>query len=124
MKKVKIQSFSDVITNSSSELFVIRSTDEAWAEIQNKIDAIAKAIEIDGGDNWEYVDRASEETAQKYRDYGYGIDMEAGDHYIYVYENCMPWPLMEMIDDYLPYNKKLQQLNNGENIYVERYHLG
>ena len=122
MRKIRIQSFSDVITNSSSELFVVRSNDEAWEEIQKKINDIAEAMEADI--DWEYVDDASEEDAKEYRESGYNIDINEGDHFIYVYENGMPWPLMDIISDWFKYNDKIKTLNNDEYPYIERYHLG
>lgn len=122
MRKIRIQSFSDVITNSSSELFVVRSNDDAWKEIQKKINDIAEAMEADI--DWEYVNEASEEDVKEYRESGYNIDINKGDHFIYVYENGMPWPLMDIIDDWFKYNDKIKTLNNNKCPYIERYHLG
>lgn len=61
--KVNIQSVSDVITNSSSEIFSIR-TDMPKKELQSLIEKIHSQFEYNG--SWEKWSKMSDEEKEKY----------------------------------------------------------
>lgn len=61
--QIKIQSFSDVITNSSSETFVINTTEDIKT-ISKIINKIAEKNRYEG--SWEDYEKLSEEEKSKY----------------------------------------------------------
>lgn len=68
---IAIQSISDLITNSSSEVFIVKS--DSPEEVRELIMNVAEQHEWDG--NWEEWDKLSEEEQAKY-DSGSGMGME------------------------------------------------
>ena len=101
--KLTTQSVSDIITNSSSEVFVVRNLKSRNQELQELITSVmtAAGLEID--------DILSFEVASTD---GWNIKYKKGDMLIWsADENSIPYWLMEFIE----------QLNYN---HISRYHLG
>ena len=104
MKHYKIISYSDVITNSSSEVFVIHSKPEFQGEINEEIpellNQICDAVDLNINKMMEFD--VSNET---YIDEDWYYYVHKGDLLIYsVSDNTIPYWLMDLIDsiNYLP----------------------
>ena len=113
----KIQSISDIITNSSSEVFII-STDNH----KKIIDLVSDICDVCG---WKVDDLMYFESA--YRDGSVegwpDINYRKGDLLIYsAGDNTIPYCIMEMIGD-LPY-LNAPALNGAEVTEIKRRHLG
>ena len=97
---MKILNISDVITNSSSEVFVIKPQDgidseELLAEIEDFIQSLCDSMGYDDPGLYSYV------TDQNYKDsYFCNYNYSSGDIVIHSNgENSIPWKLMDTITD-------------------------
>lgn len=109
-----IQSISDIITNSSSEVFVIKGKEERNQEIIDIITGLYKLLGRDIDEDLE-ISIADEEFYDSYYNYKY----DKGDLVIYsAGDNSIPYPIMVFIQE-LPY--LLDYLNYDD---VSRCHLG
>ena len=106
-------SFVDLITNSSSELFVCNSdkTLEAFREFLTKLVEMHQEL---SGESTAFEDMFQEPwIADKndYRDYeGYGVMINKGDILLRsADDNSIPWAIVGLIESYIP---------------CQRYHLG
>ena len=111
---VMIQSISDIITNSSSEVFVIKGQKERNQEIMELIIGFYKLI----GRN---IDQDLEMfvASEKFRDKDWGYKYKKGDIVIYSNDdNSIPYVVMVFIEE-LP--SVLDYLRYGD---IERCHLG
>lgn len=109
-----IQSISDIITNSSSEVFVIKGQKERNQEIMGLIINLYKLIGRD-------IDRDLEMfvATKKFHDREWEYKYKKGDIVIYSSdENSIPYAIMVFIEE-LP--SILDYLNYGD---IERHHLG
>lgn len=113
---IKIQSFSDVITNSSSELFIIKDPKEIGDEITEFLYKLYKILHRDIDEDM-YIESANYDSINEVEDWGYKC--KKGDLLIWSSgENSIPYPIMDLIEG-LPY---LTEEFSGIN--VERHHLG
>lgn len=120
---IHIQSISDLITNSSSEVFICSvdstNTEALRDEIEELIDTLMKLL---GYEDDSYYCGATVEIAESdgvvdgWNDYKY----KKGDILIWSNDdNSIPWDIMNILSD-LQYNKRF-----GDRITnVERHHLG
>lgn len=109
-----IQSISDIITNSSSEVFVIKGQKERNQDIMNIIIGLYELLGRDIDKDLE-MSVASQDFKDKFWDYHY----KKGDIVIYSNEdNSIPYAIMEFIEN-LP--SLLDYLHYGD---IERCHLG
>lgn len=109
-----IQSISDIITNSSSEVFVIKGQKERNQEIMNIIIGLYKLLGRDIDEDLE-MSVASDNFKDRSWDYQY----KKGDIVIYSTEdNSIPYAIMKFIEE-LP--SVLDYLHYGD---IERCHLG
>ena len=113
---MKIQSFSDIITNSSSELFIIHSPKENGDKIteflQGVYDLLGKDIDEDM-----YIEPVGTSEIHEVADYGYSC--KKGDLLIWSQkDNSIPSPIMDLIEG-LPYLIETIPWNS-----IERHHLG
>lgn len=109
-----IQSISDIITNSSSEVFIIKSQKERNQEIMELIMGFYKLI----GRN---IDNDLEMfvASEKFHDKDWGYKYKKGDIVIYSNDdNSIPYAVMVFIEE-LP--SLLDYLHYGD---VTRCHLG
>lgn len=122
---IPIQNISDVITNSSSELFICQSENpeqmvEVIKEVLTTVYENYKKARSYGDRNTaslyeESLDEILEITISDSdgHDNGYGYDYKKGDIIIEgLYDNSIPPIIMDFIYEFFPYNK------------VKRYHLG
>ena len=112
---IPVQSISDVITNSSSELFIIKNPKKKGEEITEFLQGVYKLLGQDIDEDM-YIESAN---AQSIKDVSYqGYKCEKGDLLIWSQEeNSIPYPIMDLIEgcEYLfdlPYGS------------IERHHLG
>lgn len=126
MKKViKIQTFSDIITNSSSEVFVCKSDNpEEKAELLREVLSgmfmlYRKGMGMDGPDAPEWFGRTLDDILEisvsdtSYRDKEWDYTVEAGDIIIESTEdNSIPDFMMDVIESMLGWGN------------YERHHLG
>jgi hypothetical protein len=117
MKKINIQSMSDIITNSSSEVFVIQGgslTDaivrivkdvtELWCNAANNewLKEVSDILEVEVANDF-------------YDDSDWGYHYNKGDIVIYsTDDNSIPYDLMEALEDIL----------NALGVKWQRRHLG
>lgn len=124
---VKIQSFSDIITNSSSELFVVKGTEEAKKELEQVIKDLYNSLGRDMNEDLEfeiandncYITHREVYFDREYElnDYGYDYTYDKGDLLISsMEENSIPYPIMEFIEYYKCLNPDIET--------IERWHLG
>ena len=112
---MNIQSFSDIITNSSSELFIIRNPKEKGEEITKFLEGVYELLHKDIDDEM-IIGPADKHDIDEAKAYGYTV--KKGDMVIWsVSDNSIAYPIMDLIGglDYLfnlPYNS------------IERHHLG
>lgn len=120
MKKVQIaiQSVTDLITNSSSEVFIIHASEPSLKEIE---ETIRKVFEICGEDideclTFEYADEDGSDN-------GWDYDWKKGDLIIHsTGDNSIPYYLMEFIESYpRSTNKYDNEIGYWD---VQRHHLG
>ena len=113
---VKIQSISDIITNSSSEVFVI--TTDKHAEVAEFIKNICDVFGVDMDEIMEF-DSATENGRV-----GYNLKHKKGDLIIYSTEdNSIPEVIMNIIED-LDWNSGLPNVKPLNIKNVTRQHLG
>lgn len=113
---IKIQSFSDIITNSSSEVFVI-STDK-HAEVAEFIKNVCDLFGVDMDEIMEF-DSATENGRV-----GYNLKHKKGDLIIYsTGDNTIPGVIMQIIED-LDWHSYLPNIGPLNIKNVTREHLG
>lgn len=113
---IKIQSFSDIITNSSSEVFVI-STDK-HAEVAEFIKNVCDLFGVDMDEIMEF------DSATKNERVGYNLKCKKGDLIIYsTGDNTIPDIIMDIIKD-LDWNSYLPNIAPLNIKNVTREHLG
>lgn len=113
----KIQSISDIITNSSSEVFVI--TTDKHAEVAKFIKDVCEVFGVD-------MDRIMEfdSVTTNHKDPYSGIKVSKGDLLIYSTEdNSIPGVIMDMIES-LDWNSYLPNVKPLNIKRVYREHLG
>lgn len=110
-----IQSISDIITNSSSEVFVISTNKHA--EVASFIKDICNVFGVDMDDIMEF------ESATKNGRVGYDLKHKAGDLIIYsTGDNTIPGVIINLIEELdWCYTPKVEALNIKN---VIRQHLG
>lgn len=112
---MKIQSFSDIITNSSSELFIIKNPKEKREKIIEFLEGIYELLQINIDDEM-IIGLADKDDIDEAKAYGYTV--KKGDMIIWsTGDNSIAYPIMDLIEglDYLfnlPYGS------------IERHHLG
>ena len=112
---MKIQSFSDIITNSSSELFIIRNPKEEGEKITEFLLGIYELLGRDINDDMEIGPAGSWDINQA-KDYGYTV--KKGDLVIWsTSDNSIPYGIMDLIEG-------LPSLFNISYDSIERHHLG
>lgn len=119
---IHIQSVSDLITNSSSEVFICQvdtnDTEALKSEIESLINTLMEAL---GYVNDDYYTGAVVEIADEdgeVEDFGYRY--KKGDILIWSREeNSIPWNIMDILGD-LDYFPKFENKVTD----VERHHLG
>lgn len=119
---IHIQSVSDLITNSSSEVFICQvdtnDTEALKSEIESLINTLMETLEYVNDDYYTgaVVEIADEDGVIE----GWNYKYKKGDILIWSREeNSIPWNIMEILGDleYLP--KFEDKVTN-----VERHHLG
>ena len=119
---IHIQSVSDLITNSSSEVFIcsVNNTNARAlaAEIQGFIDTLMEVLGFEGDD---YYSGAEVTIANSDGEIdGWGYKYKKGDILIESRDdNSIPWSIMAVLED-LPYLPKFEKRITD----VERHHLG
>ena len=119
---IHIQSVSDLITNSSSEVFIcsVDSTNTAALriEIQEFINTLMEVLGFEGDD---YYTGATVTIADSDGEIdGWGYKYKKGDILIESYDdNSIPWSIIAVLED-LQYLPKFE----GRITDVERHHLG
>lgn len=112
---MNIQSFSDIITNSSSELFIIKNPKEKGEEITEFLKGIYELLQRDIDDEM-IIGPADEDDIAKAK--AHECTVKKGDMVIWsTSDNSIAYPIMDLIEGFdclfnLPYGS------------VERYHLG
>lgn len=110
-----IQSFSDIITNSSSELFVIKNPKEKGEEIVKFLTGVYELLGRDIEEDF-CIRPANHSDIEEAKDWD--VKCKKGDMVIWsADENSIPYPIMVLIEELdsligLPYGS------------VERHHLG
>lgn len=119
---IHIQSVSDLITNSSSEVFICQvdtnDTEKLRLEIESLINTLMETLGYEGDD---YYTGATVEIANEDRDVeDFGYKYKKGDILIWSREeNSIPWNIMGILED-LDYLPKFEDKVTD----VERHHLG
>ena len=112
-----IQSISDVITNSSSEVFVI--TTDKHAEVAKFIEDVCKVFGVDMDDIMEF-----ESSTTNHKDSYTGVKVSKGDLIIYSNgDNSIPGVIMDIIES-LDWNNHLPNIKPLNIKRVYREHLG
>ena len=118
---IRVQSVSDIITNSSSEVFICTTNgnqDELATEVQEFIDTLMKVL---GYENDEFYTGATVEVAKedgKVEDFGYKYNK--GDLLIWSKdENSIPWNIVGILEDLDILPKFEDNISD-----VTRHHLG
>ncbi len=119
---IHIQSVSDLITNSSSEVFICQvdtdDTERLRSEIESLINTLMETLGYEGDD---YYTRATVEIAD--RDgivEGWDYKYKKGDILIWSRDdNSIPWNIVQILED-LDYLPKFKDKVTD----VERHHLG
>ena len=110
-----IQSFSDIITNSSSELFIIKNPKEKGEEIVKFLTGVYKLLGRNIDDDL-CMRPADQDDIAEAKDWGYKC--KKGDMVIWsADENSIPYPIMVLIEG-------LDSLIDIPYGSVERHHLG
>lgn len=110
-----IQSFSDIITNSSSELFIIKNPKEKGEEIVKFLTGVYELLGRNIDDDL-YIGPADQDDIAEAKDWGYKC--KKGDMVIWsAGENSIPYPIMVLIEG-------LDSLIDIPYGSVERHHLG
>ena len=113
----KIQSMSDIITNSSSEVFIV-STDN-HEKIINFINDVCEVCGLNTNDLMCFESTDRDGSVEDWTD----TDYKKGDLLIYsADENTIPYYIMEIIEE-LPY-LNAPALNGADITKVKRHHLG
>lgn len=119
---IHIQSVSDLITNSSSEVFICQvdtnDTEKLRSEIASLINTLMETLGYEGDD---YYTGATVEIADEDGEVeGFGYKYKKGDLLIWSNEeNSIPWNIMDILRD-LNYLPKFEDKVTD----VERHHLG
>lgn len=119
---IHIQSVSDLITNSSSEVFICQvdtdDTEKLRSEIESLINTLMETLGYEGDD---YYTGATVEIAD--RDgivEGWDYKYKKGDILIWSRDdNSIPWNIVQILE-YLDYLPKFEDKVTD----VERHHLG
>lgn len=114
---INIQSISDIITNSSSEVFVI--TTDKHAEVAKFIKDVCEVFGVDMDEIMEF-----ESSTTNHKDSYTGVKVAKGDLVIYsAEENSIPAIIMDMIEslDWASYLPNVKPLNIKR---VHREHIG
>lgn len=114
---IKIQSISDIITNSSSEVFVVKTNKHA--EVAKLLEDICDVLGIKIHEIIEFVS-----ATEHGKDHDFGFKWNKGDLLIYsADENSIPYPLMQLIENlnWFGINSKVDALNIKD---IKRHHLG
>lgn len=114
---INIQSISDIITNSSSEVFVI--TTDKHAEVAKFIKDVCEVFGVDMDEIMEF-----ESSTTNHKDSYTGVKVAKGDLVIYsAEENSIPAIIMDMIEslDWANYLPNVKPLNIKR---VHREHIG
>ena len=112
---IKIQSISDIITNSSSEVFVIET--DKHSQVADFIKSVCDLFGINMDEIMEF------ESITKNGRVGYDLKCEKGDLVIYsTGDNSIPYPIMNLIE-YLDWcaTPAIDSLNIKR---INRQHLG
>ena len=113
---IKIQSISDIITNSSSEVFVISTNKHA------EVAAFIRDICNSFGVNMDTIMKF--DSATKNERVGYNLKCKKGDLVIYsIGDNTIPSIIMNIIEE-LDYNSYLPNIKPLNIKNVTREHLG
>lgn len=113
---MKIQSFSDIITNSSSELFIIHNPKENGDKITEFLQELYNLLKRNI-DNDMCIEPVG--TSQIQEVAGEGYNCKKGDLLIWSSsENSIPYPIMDLIEG-LPY-----LIDGFKGVDIERHHLG
>lgn len=118
-KSLNIQSVSDIITNSSSEVFVIKGAGKYQEEVEKFLHEVMRVLGWEGDPAYGFsVTEASQDFSDRYYEYGY----KEGDLVIESdSDNSIPYIIMEIIDDlcYIPqFKDKIKYCD------ISRHHLG
>lgn len=112
---MNIQSFSDIITNSSSELFIIKNPKEKGEKITEFLEGIYELLQKDIDDEM-IIGPAGEDDIDKAKAHGYTV--KKGDMVIWsTSDNSIAYPIMDLIEG-------LGYLFNLPYDSIERHHLG
>lgn len=112
---MKIQSFSDIITNSSSELFIIRNPKEEGEKITEFLQGIYELLGRNIDDDMEISPADSNDITRAKE---WGSTVKKGDLVIWsTSDNSIPYGIMDLIEG-LP---GLFNISYGS---IERHHLG
>lgn len=119
---IHIQSVSDLITNSSSEVFICQvdtnDTEKLRSEIESLINTLMETLGYEGDD---YYTGATVEIADEDgEDKDFGYEYKKGDILIWSKgENSIPWNIMDILGDLDILPKFEDKVTD-----VERHHLG
>lgn len=112
---MKIQSFSDIITNSSSELFIIKNPKEEGEKITEFLQGVYELLGRDMDEDL-CINTANNNTIREVADHGYKA--KKGDLVIWsADENSIPYAIIALIEN-------LDSLFNIPYSDIKRYHLG
>lgn len=114
---IKIQSISDIITNSSSEVFVI--TTDKHAEVAQFISDVCDVFGVTMDEIMEF-----DSSTTNHIDTYSGVKVSKGDLVIYsTYDNSIPYVIMDMIER-LDWNNNLPNVEPLNIKRVHRAHIG
>ena len=119
---IYIQSISDLITNSSSEVFICKVNTNDTENLRSEIESFINTLmEILGYVEDDYYAGATVEIADEDGEVeGYGYQYKKGDILIWSNDdNSIPWNIMSILED-LEYLPKFE----NEVTNVKRHHLG
>lgn len=113
---IKIQSISDIITNSSSEVFVIETNKHA--EVAKFIEDVCNIFGVNMHSIMEF------DSATKNCRVGYDLKCKKGDLVIHsIDDNSIPSVIMNIIEE-LDWNSHLPEIKKLNIKHVDRQHLG
>lgn len=118
-KVLKIQSVSDIITNSSSEVFVIKGSGKYEQEVKDFLDEV---VELLGYDDDPYCEFDVFTADRDYKDSWYDYSYSRGDLIIASgTDNSIPYLLMQIIEDLGSIPKFRNKIDYSD---ISRHHLG